>query len=66
MRKTLSEITRAEWVVYQWEETTAMGDDERTFEQSGRRTPDEALQAAEEWDVMAEALHELEGAPAET
>ncbi len=30
-------------------------DDERVFRPCGRRTPDEAYQAMEEWEVTAEA-----------
>lgn len=53
MEKRLSEITRAEWIALRWVEITSMGG-ERTFVADDRRTPDEALQASEEWDVTAE------------
>jgi len=31
-----------------------MGDSDRTFMAMGKRTPDEAAQAAEDWDTTAE------------
>ena len=58
MEKKLSEITRAEWIALRWIETTSQGD-ERTFMAEDRRTPDEALQAAEEWDQTAEERAEF-------
>lgn len=54
MRKKLSEITRAEWIGLQWIEVTSMGDDDRTFEVMHKRTPEEAAQAAEDWDSTEE------------
>ena len=56
MIKALTEITRQEWIAYRWIEIPpVMGDDdERSFRTDGRRTPDEAYQAMEEWDVTAE------------
>lgn len=56
MEKKLSEITRAEWIALRWIEIPpAMGDDdERIFRADGKRTPDEAAQAAEDWDSTAE------------
>jgi hypothetical protein len=52
MQKKLSEITRADWIAIQWIEVTEMGS-ERTFLANDRRTPDEAAQAMEEWDMTA-------------
>lgn len=54
--KSLEEITRKEWVAYRWVEIPpVMGDDgDRTFRTDGRRTPDEAYQALEEWVATAE------------
>ena len=60
MIKKLSEITRADWIAYQWEETTSMGDNERMFQRGFRRTPDEAAQAMEEWDMTAEERESIE------
>ena len=55
MEKNLSDITREEWIVFNWIEAEAsMGDDDRVFMAMGKRTPDEAAQAAEDWDTTAE------------
>ena len=54
MRKKLHEITRVEWIGLQWAEATEMGDEDRTFVSVGDRTPDEAAQAAEDWDATFE------------
>ena len=55
MEKNLSDITRAEWIAYRWIEVPqAMGSDERIFMTDGKRTPNEAAQAAEDWDSTAE------------
>jgi len=56
MIKALEDITRKEWIAFRWVEIPpTMGDgDERMFRTDGKRTPDEALQAMEEWDVTAE------------
>lgn len=60
MEKKLSDITRAEWICYHWLECTATEED-RIFLQSYRRTPEEAAQAAGDWDSTAEERG-LEGA----
>ena len=52
-RKKISDITRAEWIALQWVEDSQMGDEERTFLPNGRRTPDEAAQARDDWDSTA-------------
>jgi len=54
--KSLTEITRQEWIAFRWVEIPpVMGDDnERMFRPDGRRSPDEAYQAMEEWDMTAE------------
>lgn len=54
MEKPLSEISRTEWIKYQWTDVTQMGDTERMMTQGFLRTPDEAYQAMEEWEVTAE------------
>ncbi|MFA5075625.1 MAG: hypothetical protein WC436_06010 [Candidatus Babeliales bacterium] len=63
MEKKLSEITRKEWISLRWLEVTELGS-ERTFIPNGARTPDEAAQAMEEWDMTAEerGVAEKEGA----
>ena len=52
-RKKITEITRAEWIAFQWLEDQQFGDEERTFISTGRRTPDEAAQARDDWDSTA-------------
>lgn len=62
MEKKLSEITRTEWIAFLWVEippTMGDGNDERIFHGAGRRTPAEAAQAAEEWDMTAEERAEF-------
>ena len=60
MEKTLSEITRSEWIAFQWiEAPRSMGDEDRIFTSNGKRTPDEAAQAAEEWDMTEEERAEF-------
>ena len=54
MEKALKDITRTEWIKYQWHDVTQMGDDERMMQQGFIRTPDESHQAMEEWEVTAE------------
>ncbi len=55
IEKKLSEITRKEWIVYQWQEApNSFGDEERIFLRGFKRTPDEARQAMEDWDATAE------------
>ena len=54
MEKKLSEITRTEWIKYQWVDITQMGDEERIMLQGFLRTPNEAYQALEEWEATAE------------
>lgn len=59
MEKLLSEITRKEWIIYEWIDITAFGE-ERIFAQGNPRTPDEAVQAAEEWDFLESVKNEKE------
>jgi len=59
MVKKLSEITRTEWIAFQWIEISEGGDAERIFKQSFRRTPDEAAQAQSDWDETEEARNEV-------
>ena len=60
MQKELSQISRSEWIAFQWiEAPRAMGDEDRTFMTDGKRTPTEAAQAAEEWDMTAEERAEF-------
>jgi predicted RecB family nuclease len=50
MEKRLSEITREEWITFQWVDITEMGDSERIMLQRFQRTPDEMMQAMEDWE----------------
>jgi predicted RecB family nuclease len=50
MEKRLSEITREEWITFQWVDITEMGDSERMMLQRFQRTPDEMMQAMEDWE----------------
>jgi hypothetical protein len=59
MEKRLSEITRKEWILYQWLDTGSMGSDEdRVFIKGPRNTPAEAMEAAEEWEFLKEVESE--------
>lgn len=60
MEKLLSEITRKEWITLDWHETTSMGDEDRKFAADAKRTPDEAMEAAEEWDFLKSVEEEPE------
>lgn len=51
MKKKLSEIIRTEWIAFNWLEITEMGDDDRIFMVNHRRTPEEAMQAMNDWDA---------------
>ena len=46
----VSEITRAEWVKYQWIDVTTFGDPVRRLMRGLERTIDESHRAAWEWD----------------
>ena len=51
MKKPLSDITREQWIAFDWVEVPASFDTvERVFEADQRRTPNEACQAAMDWD----------------
>jgi hypothetical protein len=54
MEKKLSDITREEWITFQWVDITEMGDSERIMLQRFQRTPDEMCQAMQEWEETAE------------
>ena len=64
MEKKLSEISRKEWISYQWVDVTQGGDEERFFMRMHKRTPDEAYTAMMEWDETAEE-REVEPEPEE-
>ena len=56
IEKSLEDITRSEWIAFRWVEIPpSMGDeDERIFRTAGRRTPDEAYDAMEQWEMTAD------------
>jgi hypothetical protein len=54
MEKKLSEISREEWISYQWADVTQMGDSERVFLRGYQRTPDEMYNAMMEWEETEE------------
>ena len=60
MEKSLSEITRKEWIIWQWFDVGEMGMQERNFIRGLERSPDEALEAAEEWDFLQSVKEEDE------
>lgn len=49
--KKLSEITRKDWILYQWIDDDTFGV-ERILFRGRQRTPTEALQAAQEWEFL--------------
>jgi len=52
MEKKLSEITKKEWCLYQWLDTGVMGgEDDRVFIRGFKHTPEEAMQALEQWEI---------------
>jgi hypothetical protein len=59
MEKRLSEISRQEWIAFQWIEITEMGGTERVFIQGFRRTPDEAADAQSDWDSTVKERSEV-------
>ena len=56
LEKCLSDITRAEWIAINWIEIDpVMGDSgDRVFMGNNKRTPNEAMEAAMDWDSTAE------------
>jgi hypothetical protein len=56
MEKMLNEITRQEWIAFRWAEIPPQfGDsDERIFRTVGKRTPTEAYEALQEWEMTAD------------
>ena len=54
IEKNLSDITRTDWVAFHWAEREEFGQNDRVFMRVARRAPDEAAQAAEDWDSTAD------------
>lgn len=54
--RTLDQISREEWLVYQWHEVTPQGSRSRVFAQGKARKLDTINQAAAEYDEMIASL----------
>jgi hypothetical protein len=52
--KKLSEITKKEWVKFNWIDVTEAGDQERVMLKSLQRTPEEAMGAVMQWEETEE------------
>ena len=59
MEKPLSEITREEWIKWQWTSEIRFGDEERYMIRGSQRTPDEAFEAMMQWDSVQEGLGQI-------
>jgi hypothetical protein len=59
IKKKLSEIRRNEWIIYRWHEVTEVGDSEPVFLRGMFRNPDDAEQAARNWDIMSANMHAI-------
>jgi len=49
--KPITEITRDEWILYQWQDITTYSDSVRMLLRGHFRTPDEGAKAAGDWDI---------------
>jgi hypothetical protein len=54
LAKGLREITRTEWIKYRWIDVTEMGYEDRMLTQGPPRTPDEMVQAMNDWEETEE------------
>lgn len=54
MEKQLIDITRAEWIAFNWIDVTQMGDQGKVLISGRRRTPDERMQAMIDWGETEE------------
>ena len=51
--KKLSDITRKDWILWQWFEVDGVfGETDRMFVRGLQRNPTEALRASQEWDFL--------------
>jgi hypothetical protein len=50
--RPITEITKDEYIAYEWIEVTSLTDLFRMFVRGRERTPEEALQASKEWDAF--------------
>jgi hypothetical protein len=53
--RRMSDITRPEWITYEWIDRTLHGDSERMLLQGHMRTPEEGAKAADDWDKWIDA-----------
>lgn len=53
--KRMSQLTKFEWMRYEWHDRTSMGCEEHQFQRGFERTPASALQAEAEWDAYERA-----------
>jgi len=49
--KTVSQLLYSDWIRWWWIDITAYGDIERTLLCDLERTPDEGMQAAQDWET---------------
>lgn len=54
--KKLSEITRDEWIVYNWLPVTGMGENGQNYILGVPRDPSESIRAGSEWDAWHDAF----------
>jgi len=52
--KLLSELTRADWLKYNWYDATVLDGLGRKFIRGNERSPSEVLQAAAEWEAFSQ------------
>lgn len=57
--KTLSEITRLEWITWRWIELTDLFSDERTFVRGHLSTPNEAAEMVRNLNMVKLALENV-------
>jgi len=58
MMRPFSRIKRHEWIAYHWMDVTSLDDKEPIFIASRTRSPDEAKNAGDNFDVFANAMRE--------
>jgi len=62
IEKSLSEITRKEWIQYRWIDVTQMGDPGRIMLRGFKHTPEEAFEAMNQYDLVQYELFDDEEA----
>jgi len=62
LEKELSTITKAEWIAFDWFDSSEFGsNDDRIMSRGKRRTPDEAMQAKINWEETEDEFNEATG-----